>query len=153
MADREIYPEVTDTPKKRQVKGSRKENAKKQRLLDHNTGNPCGCKRLKCWEVTTAEQRQALIDRFTGYQTKDEQDAFLASLIRVHPVAQRRPRQDENAANLMQNSYKYHILIMNEGKPEDVQVCHQVMLSFFGIKKGRLESIQKSLKESGELYL
>ena len=72
---------------------------KTHRLLDLKTGNPCGCKRLKCWEVTSAEQRQALIDRFTGYQTKDEQDAFLASLIRVHPVAQRGHRQDENAAN------------------------------------------------------
>lgn len=55
------YPQRTDKPKKRKVKGSKKENARKKRLTDHVTGDDCRCTRLKCFENTTVQEREILI--------------------------------------------------------------------------------------------
>ncbi|GFR62103.1 hypothetical protein ElyMa_005446800 [Elysia marginata] len=46
-------------------------------------GPPCQCKRLKCFEVTSEEEKMSLLDRFNSMPSKNEQDAMIASLISV----------------------------------------------------------------------
>ncbi|KAF6027647.1 hypothetical protein EB796_003652 [Bugula neritina] len=55
------HPQFTDKPKKRKVLGSQKSIAKKRRVSQHVTGLDCKCSRLKCFEITSAEERLELI--------------------------------------------------------------------------------------------
>ena len=50
------------------------------------------CARLRCFENVDVEMRQKLFDRYYSLPNHDEQAAFLAGLISVQPVVQRRPR-------------------------------------------------------------
>lgn len=138
----------TETPKKRPLKGRKRDSEKKRRLEAHQTGDPCECTRFKCFEVLGPEQRQRIINRFTSLKSKDEQDAMIAGCICIEQVTRRRPRNDEAVANFNQNSYKYKVIKITDTASE-VQVCHKAILSLFGIKKGRLENIQKKLKSTG----
>lgn len=80
----EEHPQQTDKPKKRQVKGSRREQAKKLRVMSHQPGPDCHCTRLKCFEVVALEERERLIHGFnTDYTSKDEQDAYLSGKLKL----------------------------------------------------------------------
>lgn len=75
----EEHPQRTSKPKKRQIKGSKAENAKKLRLMNHTTGDDCKCTRLKCFQTVTSAEREKLIKGFNNdYNSKDEQDAYLS---------------------------------------------------------------------------
>ena len=47
--------------KKRKNTGRVSEVMKKLRLQTHEEGNPCQCKRLKCYENTTPEERKHIL--------------------------------------------------------------------------------------------
>lgn len=155
MADTE-QPEPTNKPKKRPKVGRKCDQNKKQRLQGHQTGEDCKCVRLKCWSNTTEAERNYVIEKFNQIETKNEQDAFLSSLIKVKIVRRRRPRQqlngksDEENAKLHDHSYEYFVKVCSDGAlARNVQVCSIAFCAIFGIGMKRVERIRKSLAETG----
>ena len=83
MADNDRNPKLTDNPKKKKKKilGRKWEKAKVQKLSSHVIGLPCNCKRLRCFEVTTDIERNALIAHFNSLKSKDQQDSMIRTSI------------------------------------------------------------------------
>ncbi|GFN89816.1 hypothetical protein PoB_001632200 [Plakobranchus ocellatus] len=88
--------------------------------------------------ITAAEDRTTLLANFNGLETKDEQDAFLGSSIIVCGIIDeeideiRKQMQSE----FHDNSHKYHVKIVPDGKVNQTEICLNATLSIFGIKKG-----------------
>ena len=150
MADVNTHPEVTKKTKKRPTNGRKIENAKKMKLSSHLMGEACNCARLKCFENISLQARQTILYRFNGLGTKDEQNAMIAAAIIPKTVKQRRPRKEENEADLHSYAYQYHLLIPDGDLCSKMQICFKAILSIFGVTKSRLERIQKTLTSSGE---
>ena len=110
MADSES-PQVTNNPKKRPKLGRKREIEKQKRLKSHASGDSCDCKRLKCFQNTTKHERSTLLALFNQLSSKNEQDSFLATLIRVTSVKRRRPRSSEEKAALHNYSYQYLVKV------------------------------------------
>ena len=73
--------------KNAKVIGRKKDFAKKKRLTEHTIGNDCKSSRHKCLEQITGEERDDLILHFnTNYKSKDEQDAYLATMVKPATV-------------------------------------------------------------------
>ena len=149
MADQDT-PCVTNKPKKRRSSGRKKDQLKKVRLSSHQTGEDCKCKRFKCFEATTREERDRLITAFNELQNKDAQDAFLSTLIGVLNVARRRPKTDGTDPKPKDKSYSYKIKVQRDDKVEEVDVCVKGFIAVFGISHKRVRTIQTALKETGK---
>ena len=150
MANEGRHPDITENPKKHRKLGRKWERERDEWLSSHVMGQPCNCKRLKCFEVTTAEERECLLSHFNSLQSKDLQDSFLASMIKILTIKRRRPRQTENAALLHDHSYSYYIRVAREDGAVSIPVCINALLSIFGIGKARVERNQGSLAKTGE---
>ena len=87
-------PSVTNKTKKREIYDKARDDLKKRRLSSHEIGDNCYCQRFKCFQVTIEAERQELIARFNDLGRKDEQDAFLSTLVTVKPIERRRQRGD-----------------------------------------------------------
>ena len=57
-------PVVTEKPKKRPSTGRKRTKIKQARLSDHQTGQSCGCSRLKCFDNVTESERKRLLEKF-----------------------------------------------------------------------------------------
>lgn len=134
--------------KKRKKTGRMSEVMKKLRLQTHEEGNPCECKRLKCYEKVTPEDRKYIIQNFNSLETHDAQNLYLCGLIIIVPVQRHRSRNPE-IANFHQASFSYKLRVHRNNVSEDIPVCAQAFRSVHGISKGKLEHLQKSLKENG----
>ena len=152
MADQTVGPLVTDKPKKRKVIGRKKEIEKKARVSSHETGPDCQCTRLKCFQNVNEQERRVLIDDFNShYQTKDAQDAYLASLMEVKQVQRRRPRNNVEGLEKPKSMSMVFALKVKRGETcSKVTVCVKAFCSIFGITKNRLETIRKSLSTTGK---
>ena len=151
MDDSEDYehPTLTDKPRKRKVMGRKRDAEKRRKLSSHETGNDCRCKRLKCFENISHEERQQLILNFNGnYSTKDEQDAYLSTLIKPVDVKRHRPRR-EDSNELKDFSYSYEIKVVRDDKVEIVPVCKKAIVSIFGITFRRIQTINEALSKTG----
>ena len=51
-------PVVIEKPKKRPSTGRKRTKSKQARLSDHQTGQSCGCSRLKCFDNVTESERK-----------------------------------------------------------------------------------------------
>ncbi|RUS69503.1 hypothetical protein EGW08_022732 [Elysia chlorotica] len=149
MAEVDRRPEVTENPKKRPKLGRKWERERDDRLSAHVMGPSCNCSRLKCFEVTTVRERQRLIDHFNGLDSKNVQDSMLASLIECKPVARRRPRQNENVAELHDFSYSYKVNVVRDEVALPIQFCIKAFLSVFGITESRVKRIRSSMAKEG----
>ena len=145
LADVGDLVHITNSPKKRKIVERLKGKLKKQELSNHTTGPDCKFTRFKCFEILIENDRTCLLAKFNSMSTKDLQD-FLTGLITVCYVTRRRPRK-EDPIKLNSNSYKYKVFL--NSKDQFVQVCFYAFLLIFGIKKGRLETIKRSLSTTG----
>ncbi|XP_047127392.1 uncharacterized protein LOC124808408 [Hydra vulgaris] len=118
-------------------------------LSSHISGTDCKCKRLACFEVVTVEERNKLIKNFNEYLSKDSQDAYLATLIKIHNIKRRRSRQEKDKEYLHNFSYSYSVRVQRAQAAVEVPVCIKAMMSLFGITKSRIESIRKSIATTG----
>jgi hypothetical protein len=151
MADYDERPTVTDKPKKRLVKGRKRELQRDERLKNHVTGPPCNCSKLKCFEVTSVDDRERVIAHLNNLKTKDEQDALLGSLISVQPVKRRRSRkEDPTEAEFHQKSFFYQMSIVREGSATQVNVCIKAFLSIFDVSENRVRRIREKLATTGK---
>ena len=119
------------------------------KLSSHIMGESCNCIRLKCFEVISLQDRQTILDKFNQMSCKDQQDAFLASIITPMEVRQRRTRIRSKEKDLNCYSYQYHLLIARDSLVK-IQICCKAFLSIFNISKSRLGRIQKVLTTTGK---
>lgn len=135
--------------KKRKRTGRITEVMKKLRLQSHEEGQPCNCSRLKCFENINAEERKSILKHFNQLKSNDDQNAYLCGLMTLVPVQRRRSRKEEESAQFHSASYAYKIRVKRQDTVTEVAVCYKAFKSIHGITKGKLEFLQKSLKESG----
>lgn len=135
--------------RKRKVTGRISNVMKKLQEQSHEVGENCHCKRLKCFSVVNEQNRSFIINSFNSLNRND-QNMYLGGLIAVLPVKQRRSKNELNA-NLHEASYGFRVRIRNDGKTVEVPVCFKAFLSLHGIGKKRIETIQKSLKNIGNV--
>ncbi|GFO26859.1 vitamin B12-dependent ribonucleotide reductase [Plakobranchus ocellatus] len=102
-----------------------------------------------CFEVTTALERQRLIDHFNGLESKNVQGSYLASLIDCKSVARRRSRQQENVAELHDYSYNYKFSIVRGEVAVPIQECIKAFLAVFGITESTVRRIRTLLTKEG----
>ncbi|CAH1099712.1 unnamed protein product [Psylliodes chrysocephalus] len=141
---------VPQREKKRPRTGRMQDVMKKVRLASHEQGPPCFCKRLKCFEVTTTEQRKSILTYMNNLSTNNEQNNYLSSLMSVTPVQRRRNRKpEEEEANFHDSVFSYKIRVKENDQIIEKPICYKVFLSIHGISKGKLEHLQKALKDRG----
>ncbi|XP_074035892.1 uncharacterized protein [Leptinotarsa decemlineata] len=140
---------VAKRSKKRPKTGRIQDVMKKVRLASHEQGPACLCKRLRCFEVTTNEQRMTILSHFNNLPTNNEQNSYLCSLISVTPVQRRRNRKSEEEAVFHDSVFSYKIRVEEDDRIVETSVCYKAFLSIHGISKGKLEHLQKALKNRG----
>lgn len=80
--------------------------------------------------------------------TVNEQNSYLAGLVNLNTVSQRRPRQAEENAKFHDNSYSYRIRVKKaDSVVVEMPVCVKAFRSLHGISKKKVEVIQKYLKK------
>ena len=94
----------------RHINGRKRVSKKKMKLSSHRMGESCNCIRLKCFKVISLQDRRTILDKFHQMSCKDQQDAFLASIITPMEVRQRRPRIRSKEKDLHCYSYQYYLL-------------------------------------------
>ncbi|PSN47129.1 hypothetical protein C0J52_14496 [Blattella germanica] len=89
---------------------------------------------------------------FYTLESKDLQDSYLAGMITIQDVKQRRSRKQnvnpstsESTTFAHQGSLFYKVRVTKDGAVVDVPVCRNAFMSFHGITRGRLRTIQASL--------
>ncbi|KAK3791832.1 hypothetical protein RRG08_026736 [Elysia crispata] len=70
---------------------------------------------------------------------------MLAALIECKPVARRRPRQNENVAELHVYSYSYEVNVVRDAAAVPIQFCTKALVSVFGITESRVKRIRSSV--------
>ncbi|CAH2093434.1 unnamed protein product [Euphydryas editha] len=136
--------------KKRKKTGRMREVMKKMRVATHEPGNDCRCKRLKCFDRISSKQRVKLLKDFNSMKGTDDQNLYLCGLMNVCSIKRRRSRKiDEMDANFHQTHFTYKVRVIENDDTKEVPVCCKAFLSIFGITKGKLEHLQKSLKITG----
>lgn len=137
------------TSKKKPSHGRMREVMSKLRLQSHETGPPCKCKQ-QCF-LKVGEKKSQIITRMNSMKSNDEINCYLAGLIVVLPVAQRRPRKDPLEAAHREATFSYCVkYIKDDGKAVEINVCKQAFCSLHGIGRGKLEHLLKALKNSAE---
>nr|XP_047127244.1 uncharacterized protein LOC124808279 isoform X2 [Hydra vulgaris] len=79
------------------IKGDEYVNYQGNTVPQKCTGFPCSCKRNNCLETINEEDQMDIFNHFHAFNTKDEQDLFLQSLIDSQEVKQRRPRKEDSS--------------------------------------------------------
>lgn len=136
---------VSQTTKKKKVTGRMQEVKQKLLASSHEVGQDCRCKRLKCFQNVSKIDQQHIINRFNSLMV-NEQNNYLAGLINVNSISQRRPRQPEDIAKLHDCSYSYRVRVKKQDCVEDIAVCFKAFQSLHGISKKKVEVIQRYVK-------
>lgn len=143
-------PLSNNLTRKRKSFGRIQDAAKKIRNHSYETGDPCECKRFKCFQIITEEQRRTVINKLNSMSDRNEQNSHLCGLISIQDVKRRRPRHEENEANLRDNSFTFKIRLLDEnGAFKEIEVCQKAFISLHGITNRRLITLKRYLKESG----
>ena len=149
MEHEQLNIELTDKPKKRAVKGRKRDQNKQTRLSGHVTGPDCACKRFECFKIVSADERARIIAHFNSLVSKDEQDSLLSGLIEILPVKRRRSRKETEPSFYHEYSCQYFVKVEKEENFVKMPVCIKAFCSLFGITKERLRRIRNSLSSNG----
>lgn len=141
---------VGSSTKKRKVTGRLSEVNKKLRLQSHEQGPDCRCKRFKCFSIIPIEERSKILAEFNRMESWNVQSAYLAGLISITPVVQRRPRLPEEDSSLRTASYHYRVRFSRDNSPVEVPVCLKAFISIHGITRRRIETIHQALQLTGQ---
>lgn len=137
-------------PVKQKGLGRLRDVAKKLRVQSHELGSDCKCKRLKCFEQISENERKTILKKFNEMSDRNEQNAYLASLITIHQIKRRRNRSEENYASLHDCSYGFRVKVIRENIAEEIPVCIKAFAAIHGITRSKIEYVQKSLKFEGK---
>lgn len=136
------------TKKKRSL-GRMSAVSKKLRLSSHAPGKNCECVRLKCFLNVTDHERQQLLKNFNSMKDHHGQNAYLCSLMSIHTVKRRRPRQEEDVAKFHEKSFSYHVKVIRDDGVLQIPICFKAFYAIHGVSKKKIEYLQRSLKETG----
>lgn len=84
------------------------------------------------------EARKSILKNFNTLGSVNEQNSYLFGLIAVLPIRRRRPRKNEEEANLRSATFAYKVRFRIDGNLKEVDVCKQAFMSIHGIKKKKL---------------
>lgn len=122
-------------------------------MLSYTAHNVCknlihpfsySCKR-NCFDRIEEEERYVIFDKFLSFDCKNEQDAYLQSMISVAEVKQRRRRKPETDSSKPSrgSTYNYHITTCSGM----YQVCKKAFLNIHGIKADRVRRLCSLLSQ------
>lgn len=96
------------------------------------------CKR-KCYRNISATEQDILFQKFKNFETKNEQDSYLQSLISIAEVHRRRRRipKTDTAKPDREVSYVYHLSTLS-GK---FQVCKKAFVNMHAVTDGRVRRL------------
>jgi hypothetical protein len=95
------------------------------------------------------EARKSTLKNFNTLGSVNEQNSYLCGLIAVLPIRRRRPRKNEEEANLRSATFVYKVRFRIDDSLKEVDVCKQAFMSIYGIKRKKLAILQNSLKMTG----
>lgn len=144
--EEESNNQLHSSTKKRKVTGRITDVRKKLLSSTHEVGEDCKCSRLRCFNNISDAERKCIILNYNK-MTVNEQNAYLAGLINLNPISQRRPRQPENEAKFRDNSFTYRVRVNREHSVIEINVCSKAFRALHGITKKKLEVIQRYLKK------
>lgn len=96
----------------------------------------CSRCRWKCTEKFTDDQKTSLIENFSKLSSKDAQDVYLQSRVKLEPVKRQRSRKNVFVRSAV---FLYYV---NEKK-----VCKKAFISLFGITEKRLRRLTSLLQQ------
>lgn len=97
--------------------------------------------RSRCFHKILEGDRQEIFDKFYALETKNEQDAYLQSLIECSEISRKRPRVLTNNAKPKSKSYKYCVS-SSSGK---FSVCKTTFVSIHGVTVDRVRRLANLL--------
>lgn len=108
------------------------------------------CKRYKCYENISREERERIFNHFYSLEGKNIQDTYISGLITVETIKQRRPRKsaghnNSSGKDLHSASFYYKIRVLRDDVAQEVPVCRTAFLNIHATTKARLRYIQQSL--------
>lgn len=102
------------------------------------------CKRLKCFQKVSVEEREHIFAEFYKMVDKNEQDAYLAGLITINFIKRHRKREEgNNKPHCATYSYKLRC------SGTEKSVCVKAFANIHAVTLPRLKRIQLSLVEKG----
>lgn len=112
------------SPERKKVKKGRVRDVMKIiNLQSHESGEDCGCKRLKCFETVSEVERRKLLSNLNSLESVNQQNTYLASMISVQNVKQRRSRKPVGEATGHDSSYSYIVKVIKEEVCVEIPIC------------------------------
>lgn len=137
--------------KKKPKHGRMSDVMKQLRLSSHEVGSDCKCKRLKCFDNLSCQERKLIIKHFNELKSYDEQNLYLFGLVTACPIKMRRSRKkDDIDAKYHDNSYRYKVIVSRNNSAVEVPVCVKAFVAIHGITLRRVQTLQTSLKKYGQ---
>lgn len=87
----DIDENITAMVKTQKKYGRISDATKRIRAMSHMPGDPCNCKRFKCFETIKEKERDELLKQFNLMADYNKQMEHLTGLISVLRIKQRRP--------------------------------------------------------------
>ncbi|KAI4455531.1 dna-directed rna polymerases i ii and iii subunit rpabc2 [Holotrichia oblita] len=148
-SDNEPLSVLVNKNKKRKICGRQSDVHKHFNNHSFETGPSCNCKRYRCFEVTTPEERVHIVSEFNKMSNRNEQNNYCCGLISVNGIQRRRPRQDERVANLRDNSYDFKVRIKDGTSVKEIQICQLAFRNMHGITNRILITLKKYISSEG----
>lgn len=90
---------------------------------------------MKCFEKVAIGDQDELLSKFRQFGTKNEQDAFLQSLIRVLPIKRRK----QNPITGVHRDHSFEYLVSSSSGV--TKVCKKAFISFFAVTDDRIRRL------------
>lgn len=126
------------------VKGSEYTSPSGKVVKERVTGDPCNCVN-KCFLNISQDNQVKLLFKLSEFNTKNEQDIFLSSLIETNRVRRCRPREASLTNKPKSATYSYYVTI----DTKKFKVCQKAFISLFGITQKRLRRLQSIILKGG----
>lgn len=88
-------------------------------------------------ESLSDEAKQEVFDKFYSFGSKNEQDAYLQSLISAFPIQRKRPKSNANLLKPHKSAYKYRISYSSG----QLLVCKTAFMNLHSISKDRVHRL------------
>lgn len=124
---------------------------KKLCATTHELGPDCKCKRYRCFENITDEEKKRIIREFNSLKNYNNQSKYLCGLITVLPIMRRRSRLSDDKAQYNLASFAYRVRVFCDDKLKDTPVCIKAFMSLHGISAKRVQTLRESLSTTGNI--
>ncbi|KAE9521557.1 hypothetical protein AGLY_018021 [Aphis glycines] len=106
---------------------------KKLRATSNEVESDYHCKRHKCFDVISPEERNRIIKDFNNLVKYNRQNEYLRGLITILPAVHRRIRKDTNEATFNDSSYSYRLRSYINGVLQNIVSNNKKKLLISGV--------------------